>query len=173
MPAGDGTGHPGYGRCRTHSKPGEEGAWQLAFDLARELDVSPWEALLLAVRLAGGAVADTEHRLHDAERADDGAERTSPEVKYWRGESRRERTLMARTAKAAIDAGVAERIVRQAEIEGQLVAAAVVAALDMIPNLSIEHRMAALTAAQTHLFELEAAVPDTTDGGSNLPPLTP
>lgn len=128
-------------------------------DLVRELDVSPWEALLLGVRLTAGSVMRTERKLVEVEQQSDGAEVTPPELKYWRQETRRERVLMVRTAKAAIDAGVAERLVRQVEMEGQLVAAALTAALDVLP-LSAEQRMTALTAAQGHLFAISGTVVD-------------
>jgi hypothetical protein len=164
-PAGFGTFHKGYGRCQTHSNRRAERAWQLAMDIARELDKSPWDALLFGVRVSAGAVMETERKLKEIERANDGAEITPPEIKYWRAESRRERTLMARISKAAIDAGVAERLVRQVELEGTMVAAAIAAALDAI-ELTPEQRMDALGAAQRHLFAIEAG----TDGTGTQPP---
>lgn len=143
-------------------------------DLANELDVTPWEALLKTVRLCTGRMVQTELRLQHEERRHDGEEETSREVKYWRSESRRERMLAARASKAAIDAGVAERYVRQAEIEGSIVADALIAAFDSIPELTAQQRLQALTAAQSHLFAIEGTIVETNEKpDGELPPLMP
>lgn len=123
-------------------------------DVARELNISPWEALLKNVRLAAGRVAWVDTQLSEAVAKNDGDVNT-PEIARWLKESRLERTLMAKMAKAAIDGGVAERLVRQTELEGQLVAAAVVAALDKLDFLTIEQRTLALESAHAHLLSLE------------------
>jgi hypothetical protein len=83
----------------------------------RELDVSPWEGLLRAVRISAWKVVQAEAQLAEAERANDGELEPSPAVAYWRRESRNERQLLARDSKAAIDAGVAEQQVRAAQLE--------------------------------------------------------
>jgi hypothetical protein len=128
-----------------------------ALEVARELDINPWEALLKNVRLAAGRVAWVDEQLSEAVRRNDG-DMNKPEIARWLKESRLERTLMAKMAKAAIDGGVAERLVRQTELEGQLVAAAVLAALDKL-ELSIEQRTLALEAAHNQLL---SAGPDQT-----------
>lgn len=123
-------------------------------DVARELDVSPWEALLKATRLAAGRVAWVDAQLLEATRAADG-EPGSPTVRRWLDESRRERSLMARTAKAAVDAGVAERLVRQVELEGRLVAEVLGRTLDAL-ELTAEQRQTAFATAHRELLQLEA-----------------
>jgi len=130
----------------------------VALDVARELDVSPWDALLLAVRRAAGRVAWVDEQLREATRADDGDVSGSRAVQRWLGESRKERALLARTAKAAVDAGVAERLVRHVELEGQLVARVVGAVLDRL-DLDPDARVLAFQAAQEELLQLEAAEP--------------
>jgi chorismate synthase len=80
-------------------------------------------------------------------------------LRYWREQSRQERREMARTAKDAISAGVAEQFVRQSAVEGKIVVAALVSALNAIPELSQEQRIAALTTAQGHLASLASTVP--------------
>jgi hypothetical protein len=122
--------------------------------LARELEVSPWDALLYGVRLAAGAVADTELKLAEAERAEADQQDVSAVTRYWRAESRNERRLMAMMASSAIKAGVAERIVRQADVEGKIVSATLVHALDSVPGLTTEQRIQALQAAQAHLASI-------------------
>lgn len=124
-------------------------------DVARELDVSPWEALLKATRLAAGRVAWVDLQLNDEVRAADG-DVTNTRVARWLKESRLERTLLARTAKAAIDAGVAERLVRQVELEGRLVAEVLGRTLDAL-ELTAEQRQVAFATAHRELLALEAS----------------
>lgn len=155
MLAGEGTRHAGFGPCRAHGSGAQHRAWELALDVARELDVSPWDALLRATRLAAGRVAWVDAQLAEATRADDGDAGT-PAVRNWLKESRLERTLLARTAKAAVDAGVAERLVRQVELEGRLVAEVLGRTLDAL-DLSAEQRQVAFATAHRELLQLEAA----------------
>lgn len=124
-------------------------------EVARELDVSPWEALLKATRLAAGRVAWVDAQLLEATRAADG-DPGSVTVRRWLDESRRERSLMARTAKAAVDAGVAERLVRQVELEGRLVAEVLGRTLDAL-ELTAEQRQTAFATAHRELLQLEAS----------------
>lgn len=127
-------------------------------EVAEELDISPLEALLLAVRQAGGRVAWTDHILRERMRAhvEGGGDPTDPpkDVLRWMGESRRERGLFARTAQVAVTAGVATALVQRVELEGTAVADAVAAALDAL-DLTSEQRVAALGAAQDRLLALE------------------
>lgn len=151
MRAGYATKHDGYGPCRAHASADVHEGWVSALDVARELNISPWEALLKNVRLAAGRVAWVDDQLSEAVRSNDG-DMNKPNVARWLKESRLERTLMAKMAKAAIDGGVAERLVRQTELEGQLVAAAVIAALDRLDFLTTDQRTAALDAAHQKLL---------------------
>lgn len=132
-------------------------------DVARELAVSPWDALLLATRLAAGRVAWVDQQLTEATRAADGAA-DGPAVRRWLDESRRERNLLARTAKAAVDAGVAERLVRQVELEGRIVAEALGRALDAL-ELTAEQRQVAYAVAHRELLVLEAGEAGEAEGG--------
>lgn len=131
-------------------------------DVARELDVSPWDALLRATRLAAGRVAWVDQQLAEAVQANDGDAGAAP-VRRWLDESRRERNLLARTAKAAIDAGVAERLVRQVELEGRLVAEVLGRTLDAL-ELSAEQRQVAFATAHRELLQLEADGVEPVDG---------
>lgn len=123
-------------------------------DVARELNVSPWDALLLSTRLAAGRVAWVDQQLAEATRAADGDQSVAA-VRGWLKESRLERTLLARTAKAAIDAGVAERLVRQVELEGRLVAEVLGRTLDQL-ELTAEQRQTAFAYAHAELLQIEA-----------------
>lgn len=154
MLAGEGTRHAGFGPCAAHGSSSQHRAWELALDVARELDVSPWDALLLSTRRAAGRVAWVDQQLDEATRANDGDVDT-PAVRRWLKESRLERALLARTAKAAVDAGVAERLVRQVELEGRIVAEALGRALDAL-ELTAEQRQAAYAVAHRELLQLES-----------------
>jgi hypothetical protein len=153
MPAGHGTRHAGYGNCSSHGGSGKnvEEGWAMAMQVAAEYGINPWEALLLSVRLAAGRVAWVDQQLTESTRAADGDVANDKVVQRWLKESRFERTLLARTAKAAIDAGVAERMVRQVELEGRLLAEALGHALDAI-ELTPEQRLAAMDAAHNYLL---------------------
>lgn len=85
--------------------------------MTRERDISPWEGLLEAVRRAGWKVTHAEQMLALAEAENDGALEPTRAIAYWRAESRDERRHLARVSKAAIDAGVAEQLVRAAQLE--------------------------------------------------------
>jgi hypothetical protein len=161
-PAGERTTHPGHGRCWMHGgmrtddggPRGYRETWKQIMDVARELQVSPWDALLLSTRLAAGRVAWVDQQLQEATRAADG-DQDAAIVRRWLKESRAERTLLARTAKAAVDAGVAERLVRQVELEGRLVAEVLGRTLDAL-ELTAEQRQTAFSVAHRELLQLEA-----------------
>lgn len=155
-PAGRGTEHPGAGPCRQHeSRLGSgTGAWIVAHAFARALEISPWEGLLWAVRIAAGRVAFIEAKLGTA----DGDEDLQPDGRlfHWVKESRDERDRLARVSKLAIDAGVAERLVRQLELEAQLMLRATSLTLDEL-GLSEVDRERALGIMSRNLLALETA----------------
>lgn len=170
-PAGEGTTHPGYGPCihhRGNSGP-VQAAWRKAMNIASELDVSPWESLLTEVKISSGRIAWIDQKLVEAVEADEERKTLAsvvdpespasiglgPGVKELLVESRAERRHRSVVAKAAIDAGVAERLVRSIENEGALVAAAIIAGLDALV-LTTEQRTAALSAAHSKLLAIEA-----------------
>lgn len=130
----------GYGHCYLHRSKEEKEAWAMAADVLAELDVSPWEALLIAVRRSAGRVYWIDEQLAQAIEDED-----EEATWRWLRESRAERAEMARVAKGAIDAGVAERMVHQVEESGKLAAKAVTAALDVL-QLTPKQRMKAFKA---------------------------
>jgi len=135
--------------------------WMTAFDIAAEDDVSPWDALLIAVRRRAARVravdriidaAWTDHRqLCEADPNYGNPEVPNEQVRVWMAESRNEERLMARTAKMAIDAGVAEAVVRHMEVAGRRAVDALVAGLDSL-ELTSEQRIRALEAAHLELM---------------------
>lgn len=163
------TDHRGVGPCYAHANRYEHRVWTMSLDIAREEQITPWEALLRGVRLAANRVTWADAQLAHAVRMNDG-DVNHPAIARWMRESREERRLMAQAAKVAIDAGVAAAIVRQVELEGQIVASAVAAALDAL-ELTPELRMQAITAAHDHLMASnQLGEGDPGGSGSALPP---
>lgn len=171
-PAGMSTSHPGVGRCRQHGgetpEGRREGAWVVAHAFARALDVTPWEGLLTAVKIAAGRVAFCEAKLGTAYSdrqleppADDSgaAGRTGEDgnnLHYWVKQAELWHDKLARVSKLAIDAGVAERLVRQLELEAQLMLRATSLTFEEL-GLSDDIRERALGIMSRKLLELEAA----------------
>ncbi len=154
--AGAGTGHDGYGVCRIHGGSDEivERVWKMAFDISKELDITPWEALLLVVRKTAGRANWIDHKLEEVLRETDG-NNGSVTLFNWMKESRYERKLMMSAAVAAIQSGVEERMVRQIEMEGELVTAAAIAAIDAL-GLTPDQRLIALAAGLNKLKSIES-----------------
>lgn len=159
-PAGSGTNHPGYGSCARHggSWPQSESLWGEAMEIARQENVTPAEALLSLVRTAMGRAAYVDNLLTGklSRHIGEGGDPLDPpaDVKVWMRESRNERLLAAKTAKAAVDAGVMMALAQRTDLEGGLVADAVAAALDAL-ELSSDQRIKALGAAQQRLLDAE------------------
>jgi hypothetical protein len=135
----------------------------MAQELAAERNITPHEALLSLVRTATGRAAyvDTIITERLREHVADGGDPLKPpdEILPWMRQSREERKLAATTAKQAVDAGVMVALERRLDMEGELVASALAAALDSL-DLDQDQRMRALGAAQQHLLgagELPAA----------------
>lgn len=176
-PAGSGTSHAGVGLCWKHggetARGRREGAWIVAHAFARQLDVTPWEGLLTAVRIAAGRVAFCEAKLATAysdrqleppneaygqagrvEVGEDGTE--GGNLHYWVKQAELWHDKLARVSKLAIDAGVAERLVRQLELEAQLMLRATSLTFEEL-GLSDDVRERALGIMSRKLLELEAA----------------
>jgi hypothetical protein len=127
----------------------------MAQDIAREQNITPHEALLGLVRTATARTAYVETVISERLRAhvESGGDPLTPprELMTWLKQSREERRLAAATAKQAVDAGVMVALERRLDLEGELVASALAAALDAL-DLGAEQRMLALGAAQQHLL---------------------
>lgn len=144
--AGRNTWHEGFGRCVAHGgakREGRaEGAWLMAFAYAEEYDLSPWESLLYVIRITAGRVRYCEQVLATAKDdreyegtmpegevtgvivggAQDGQVTTGRNLRWWVETSEKERLLLAKVSKAAIDAGVAQLLVEQTLREGNQLA---------------------------------------------------
>lgn len=126
----------------------------MAEDVAAERQVTPQEALLDFVRSAAGrsAYLDTVVREKLRRHVEGGGDPFDPpnELVRWLRQSRDERSAATRTAKAAVDAGVMVALEKRLDLEGDVVADALSAALDVL-GLDDGQRVLALTAAQARL----------------------
>lgn len=105
----------------------------MAHMYAQEYDVSPWEALLLVIRITAGKLRYIESVLGTAESnaelegrptgqevmggANDGAVELGQDLSWWVAQSQLERQTLAKVSKAAIDAGVAQLLIER-ELRG-------------------------------------------------------
>lgn len=182
QPAGQGTVHLGAGRCVAHGGAKREGraeaAWMTGHAFAGELDCSPWDALLKAVRIAAKRVAYTDWVLSQASndleiegrvlRNDDGVmvhpDNGEPlgvgqlkDLSFWVAQNTLWVDRLARYGKMAIDAGVAERLVQQVELEGQALGRVLSAALGEIEGIVDEDTMGKVrNAMRQELLAIEA-----------------
>jgi hypothetical protein len=127
----------------------------MAHVIARVLDISPWEALLLAVKRAAAWSAFYEMKLAAVEPGDDDALRPGGAAYDWVMAAERVTDKMARYAKMAVDAGVAAAMVAQARNEGETIARVLNAALGAA-QLNIEQEAAIRSALRTALLELDS-----------------
>lgn len=180
--AGDRTDSPGYGPCSAHGGRGRrgraEGAWMAAHAFSQELNVSPWDALLMAVRIAAGKVAYCQLVLSRASsdlevegrivRGDDGLlvdpDTGDPlgvgqmrDLSFWNGRLEFWHARMAQCAKWAIDAGVAAWQVQQMESQAQVIARVVNASLDALGDEATDAQRARVrAAARAELLMIDA-----------------
>jgi len=119
VPAGTGTAHVGVGACFRHDSQVERaaGAWAVAHRIAQVLDISPWDALLLAVKRAAAWAAFYDSKL--AEVTDDDELRPDGTAADWVKAAERVNDKLARWSKMAVDAGVAQLLVQQARTDGE------------------------------------------------------
>lgn len=136
--AGKGTSHVGFGYCASHGGKTPSGqmhgaklaALAAMAPLGGEVDVNPLDALLYAVRRASGMAAwfrleaEAEAMVGKANGALDNERLALADLAKW--------------AKMAIDAGVAERQVRIAERMGERLSAAFEAAIGALVAAGVE-----------------------------------
>jgi hypothetical protein len=155
--AGQGTDHPGAGRCRFHlgNTPTHKASAirQEAQARALEFDpipVEPTEALLTVLHLSYGYLAFIKQELGDL------TDRKSFEAQVVMRAFNDERDRVARIAKAALEAGVAERHVKLAEQYGALLAQYTQGLIDdLTPYLSAEGQESVPTFVRNRLLALD------------------
>jgi len=119
----------------------------MAHKFAEELDVSPWEALLLVIRITAGRLRYIEGVLASAASDDeltgggeivgevvggpnDGLPLGGRNLGWWVTKSEEERDRLAKVSKAAIDAGVAQLLIERELRGGEELAQTFVKALE-------------------------------------------
>lgn len=152
--AGHGTLHSGVGYCRIHDTRVDQvaGAWVVAHMIARQLDVSPWEALLLTVKRAAAWSQFYEHKLACVE--DDDSLRPGGVNHDWVVAYERVTDKLARYSKMAVDAGVAAMLVARARTEGETIARVLNQAIGAA-GLTEDQEQALRTALRVALSEVE------------------
>jgi hypothetical protein len=166
-PSGWGTDHVGFGYCKLHGGCTPQGktygarlkALAELGPMGGEVDVNPLDALLYTVRRGSGLAA--LYRLQAEAAAADGRDAAM----YAELEAKALGDL-ARWAKLAIDAGVAERMVRIAEGTGERLASALEEALEGV-TLSGEQRRAIVQRFAGSLARLEREQPAITAKASD------
>lgn len=139
--AGEGTNHPGVGRCRFHlgnSKNHEQHAIRIEaqrrlVEFGQPVAVEPTEALLAVLHLSTGHLSWVRDELAGME------DKTSFEAQVLMRLWNEERDRVARIAKAALDAGVQERAILLAERWGEQIATVLRAIFDD-PELALNQR---------------------------------
>lgn len=129
--------------------------------LGVEADVTPWQALLTAVRRWAGMAAFYDSKIAQVEHDDD--LRPGGAAWDWVRGSERAHLNAAKMAKMAIDAGVAERVVQQLELEGQAIATVLLRTLTAL-GLSGEQEELARQVMRRELLALESNSARTVDG---------
>lgn len=137
-PAGFGTDHLGFGTCKRHMgcTPGPaKGAYrQMVKAMGDPVGVEPVDAIIGVIASTAGHVAWLERKIGDfkfPERAkldDDGVETIqfmTPNQAAWWKIYQEERDRLVRYGEVAIRAGLAERAVRLAEAQGEMMAQAI------------------------------------------------
>jgi hypothetical protein len=191
-PAGAGTDHFGAGACKWHkgNRQAEraKAAWIMAHAFAREFMITPWDALLMAVRIAAGKLMYAQQKIAEAQddlelegrlvrrTLEDGTLAmyhpdtgevlglgAFKDLSFWVDQADKWHERMLKSAKMAVDAGVAERLVESQMLQVQLMARPVEAALRAL-NLSPEQESIARAAMRQELIAIESAGQATLDG---------
>lgn len=175
LAAGQGTGHTGHGNCKHHGGATRNGVMHGATQRAASLiqtyglprDITPAAALLEEVRYAAGHVAwlrgkvaelepealtwgtaEIAHKKATEFSGTDTIERAALNV--WLEAYHRERRYLLDVSKAALAAGVEERLVQLAEAQGLAVVAVLARVFDRL-QLTDGQRTLAATAVPEEL----------------------
>lgn len=171
--AGAGTDHKGYGRCKHHGGATPSGRISAEKQMVQErmliyggpIEVAPDVALLQEVHRTAGHVAYLGQVVSDLEKAqlvgpvgsdgmnDQGvtyypAYKPSVWIEMYQGE----RSHLARVCKMALDAGIAERQVRLAERQGEMLAEAV---QGILKDLGVLHHPDTPEVVRRHLYAID------------------
>lgn len=131
--AGEGTVHPGWGRCKMHSGSTPAGIKSaLAKKVLAEaqfygeaVPIEPAQALVAEIERTNGHVEWLSLKVASLD------EEEEPEyLSWWLTVYHAERKHLASVSKMAVDAGIAERVVKLAEAEAAVMAEAILSVLE-------------------------------------------
>lgn len=163
--AGEGTNHPGVGRCKYHlgnTKGHQKNAVKVEvqrrlLEIGDPIEMNPINALLWTVNLSAGHLEFIRRELAGYDQADSFDRQVLLRV------YNDERDRLSRTAKLAVDAGVAERAVKLAETYGEMLAELISGILDdlalnkrqraEVPAVVKRHLLAVDTKAQARALD--------------------
>jgi hypothetical protein len=168
--AGEGTDHPGVGRCATHGGNSPAGIKAAAVIVGEgsilsgktvmgvPVEMDPADALCKCVALAAGEVAYCTAKVQALDHADmiETDHRGRRQMHLWIRERRKCMDRLARFAKMALDAGVAEREIALAEAQAEMVASVLTAVMDEV-GLTEKQRERLQEVLPRHLYALEGA----------------
>lgn len=162
LAAGQYTTHEGTGRCAAHGgnsvRENAIAAWMMGSQFAGELNVTPWDALLTVLRRAAQKAQWYQTELLRVSESCDDAD-LLPGGAYFSlvREAERADTVLAKTAKLTLDAGVAERLVSSITAQATVIAQVLNAALDEDAlGLSPEQARIARSLMRRELLRIEA-----------------
>lgn len=124
----------------------------MAHVIAQALQISPWDALLVAVRRSAAWAAFYEGKLGEV--TDDDSLRPGGSHYDWVLALERVTDKMARYSKMAVDAGVAQMLVMKARTDGAQIAQVLNAALGAV-ELSAAQEQAMRSALRTAMQAIE------------------
>ena len=141
----------------------------MAHAFARALDVTPWEGLLQAVRIAAGRVAFCEYKLSEVtedrqleppdnkgvSEAARHQDYQGTNVYHWVKQAELWHDKLMKASALAIQQGVAEKLVRQLETEARIMLQATHRTLTEL-GFSDEERQRAVVIMSRNLLALEA-----------------
>lgn len=160
--AGRGTDHPGVGKCSRHGGnrmyERTKAAMLMGHSLGKELSISPWEALLKAVRISAGMAAWYQARLDEVDESDHDAFLPGGTAYPVVQGLERANQDTARYAKMAIDAGVSKILVERVQVQAMQLGKVINGVLDSLADELDDAAMARVRAAlRVQLTELDAS----------------
>jgi len=136
----------------------------MAHAIAKELDVSPWDALLGEVRRSAGEVAWLDSKVATA--LDDDDLRPGGSHHDWVKMRERARSWLGRVSKMAVDAGVAAMLVQREQVAGEQLAAVLNRTLVVMREAGMSEQLEAVarSAFRTELLTLAGDVAEGSTG---------
>lgn len=155
QPAGFGTEHPGFGKCRYHGGNTKQNIVHAAREQVKDriqtyggpVNIGPHEALIFEVQRTAGHVQWLGEQIAAKETSElvQMTLKDGMDISAWIKMYQEERKMLVQVCRVAIGAGVAERKVRIAEEQGKQLATAMLSfinhpALNLTPQQQLDAR---------------------------------